>query len=69
MSKNVIEYCYIEEGARRNIIWARFSNGIMKQIGAYYPDEMTVDRTVFMGLTEEEADKVLREMDKAYLQS
>lgn len=65
----VIVKCEIERGTLLNRIWVTVNTGDIMHIGRYYPDELHFDESEFVGLTIEQAKKLIHERDVAYLRS
>lgn len=49
-------------------VWVTLSDGTQKVLFAYYPDEITLTESDFVGLTEDEARLLKFGRDRAYLQ-
>ena len=68
MGKKKIVKCEIKRGRFMNIISVVYDDGSEKDgIGSYYPDELSFSEEEFIGLTEDQANKLMYERDKAYL--
>ena len=69
-----IKFCKIIREIYKNEIHVLYDNGSEGElkyecIGAYYPDELSFSEEEFIGLTEDQANKLMYERDKAYLRS
>lgn len=50
-------------------VWVTLSDGTIKMLFTYYPDEVSFDEKDLLGLTEEEARLLKFGRDRAHLQS
>lgn len=64
-----ITICEITEIGYLNEVDVMYDDGSVERIGVYYPDELSFDEREFIGLTRDEASRLFRNRDIAYLRS
>lgn len=60
--------CEIKKGRFMNIISVLYDDGSEDDgLGSYYPDELSFSEDEFIGLTKDQAQKLMHQRDMAYL--